>query len=314
MHSPTTARNAEAILWVALGTALFSIFYVSGKLVGDLASPLQVVFLRYLGGFGTLACIAALRGRRHSVYLSRRPLAHFARAAFGCYGVVGIVYASANMPVVDVSAIGLLYVVFVIPLGMIFLGERVGRSQWAAIVLSAAGAAIVMQSRGAFRTFDAAYLWPALVALCGAVLFAMEGILISTLSRADTAMTNLLYMNFFGILLILLPAALTWRSTELAVNLQLLLFGPVAISAQYLIIRGYRIANISVVGPIDYSWIVFAAIIGLVLFDEIPTVGVAAGALLITIGGILLAVLRPAPPAGSPTGRATAGVRGSRRG
>lgn len=290
------ARNAEAIVWVVLGTAIFSIFYASGKFAGDLASPLQIVFLRYVGGFVTLACIVAFSGKSHTVYISNQPFSHFIRAIFGCFGGVGIVYASAKMPVVDATAITLLYVVFVIPLGVMFLGERIHKSQWAAIVLSGLGAAIVMISRGAFQALDAAYLWPALIALGSAMLLALEGILIRTLSQTDKAMTVLLYVNFFGIFLILPPAILTWGSTELATNLQFLLLGPIAITAQYFTIRGYRIADISVVGPIDYTWLVFAAIIGYVFFDEIPTVGVVLGALLITIGGVLLAALKPPTP------------------
>ena len=290
------ARNAEAIVWVVLGTAIFSIFYASGKFAGDLASPLQIVFLRYVGGFVTLGCIVAFSGKSHTVYISNQPFSHFIRAIFGCFGGVGIVYASAKMPVVDATAITLLYVVFVIPLGVMFLGERIHKSQWAAIVLSGLGAAIVMISRGAFQALDAAYLWPALIALGSAMLLALEGILIRTLSQTDKAMTVLLYVNFFGIFLILPPAILTWGSTELATNLQFLLLGPIAITAQYFTIRGYRIADISVVGPIDYTWLVFAAIIGYVFFDEIPTVGVVLGALLITIGGVLLAALKPPTP------------------
>ena len=290
------ARNAEAIVWVVLGTAVFSIFYASGKFAGDVASPLQIVFLRYVGGFVTLAYIVGFSGKSYTVYISNQPFSHFIRAIFGCYGGVGIVYASANMPVIDATAITLLYVVFVIPLGVMFLGERIQKSQWAAIVLSAIGAAIVMMSRGAFQALDAAYLWPAFIALSSAMLLAMEGILIRTLSQTDEAMTVLLYVNFFGTFLILPPAILTWGSTELATNLQFLLLGPIAVTAQYFTIRGYRIADISVVGPIDYTWLVFAAIIGYVFFNEIPTVGVVLGALLITIGGVWLAALKPPTP------------------
>ncbi len=302
MQSTSVARNAEAIIWVVLGTAVFSIFYASGKFAGDLASPLQIMFLRYVGGFVTLACIVVFSGKSYTVYISNQPSSHVFRAVFGCYGGVGIVYASANMPVIDATAITLLYVVFVIPLGVMFLGERIRRSQWAAIVLSGMGAAIVMVSRGAFQALDAAYLWPAFIALGSAMLLAMEGILIRTLSQTDKAMTVLLYMNVFGIFLMLPPAILTWGSTELATNFQFLLLGPIAITAQYFIIRGYRIADISVVGPIDYTWLVFAAIIGYVFFNEIPTVGVVLGALLITIGGVWLAALKPSPTTDGPPG------------
>ncbi len=104
---------------------VFSIFYASGKFAGDLASPLQIVFLRYVGGLVTLACIVAFSGKSYSVYISDQPFSHVFRAIFGCYGGVGIVYASANMPIIDATAISLLYVVFVIPLGVMFLGERI---------------------------------------------------------------------------------------------------------------------------------------------------------------------------------------------
>ena len=98
MRSTPVARNAEAIVWVVLGTAIFSIFYASGKFAGDLASPLQIVFLRYFGGFVTLACIVAFSGKGFAVYISNQPFSHFIRAIFGCYGGVAIVYASGRCP------------------------------------------------------------------------------------------------------------------------------------------------------------------------------------------------------------------------
>ncbi len=314
MQSTSTARNAEAVIWVVLGTAIFSIFYVSGKFAGDLASPLQIVFLRYVGGFVTLACIVGVGGKSYSVYISNQPFSHFIRAIFGCYGGVAIIYASANMPVIDATVISLLYVVFIIPLGVMFLGERIQTSQWAAIILSGIGAAIVMMSRGAFQALDVVYLWPAFIALSGAMFLAVEGILIRTLSQTDKAMTVLLYVNFFVIFLMLPPAILSWGSSELATNLQFLLLPPIAVTAQYFVIRGYRIANISVVGPIDYTWLVFAAIVGYVFFNEIPTVGVALGALLITIGGVLLAVLKPSPTTDGPPKTSVLSIRGPCKG
>lgn len=48
-------------------------------------------------------------------------------------------------------------------------------------------------------------------------------------------------------------------------------------------------------GPVDYSWLIFAGLIGFVFFQEVPTVGAIAGALLIAAGGIVLALLNPAP-------------------
>lgn len=286
--------NLEAILWVTAGTAVFSLIFASGKFAGDTASTLQILFLRYIGGFATLLAVVTASGGRPSQFRSARPASHFLRALVGAYGGVALIHASANMPIVDATAIGLLYVVFMIGLGVWLLGERITTQHWAGIVLCTAGAVLVMGSRGAFRTFDVGYLWPAAIALGGAVLLAVEGILIKTLSRSDKPLTVLLYVNFFGILLLAVPAVLSWRSTDFADNLPLLMLGPVGITAQYFIIRGYRMADVSLLGPIDYAWLIFAGLIGFAFFQEVPTMGAVIGSAVIAAGGIVLALLKPA--------------------
>jgi drug/metabolite transporter (DMT)-like permease len=70
--------------------------------------------------------------------------------------------------------------------------------------------------------------------------------------------------------------------------------GPVGVFAQYCTIRGYGMADISIVGPVDYSWLLFATLIGYFFFGEVPTWAVAGGAALIAAGGIVLATVRPA--------------------
>ncbi len=292
MPKMSGSGNAGAILWVLLGTALFSIVYASAKFGDGIASPLQVVLLRYISGFVVLCGAAVYLKDGLAAHFSKKPFAHFARAVFGCYGGAAIIYSSAKMPILDATAISLLYVIFIVALGVVILNERVGKLHWMAIVLSSLGALTVMMSRGAFQSFNADYLWPAFIAMAGALLIAMEAILIRTLSQSDKTLTVLLYVNFFGILLVAIPALSTWQMVSLSETMLLCMLGPIAISAQYCIIQGYRIADVSVVGPVDYTWLIFAALIGLVFFGEIPTPGVILGAALIVFGGYLLSVAK----------------------
>lgn len=287
-------RNAEAIVWVTMATALFSVIFASGKFAGETASVFQVNFLRHIGGSVTLAVIVAIRGEALRNYRSQRPLAHFLRAVFGVVGAVAIIQASADMPIVDATAMSLLYVVFVIILGMLVFRERIGIRQWSGIVICVGGALAIMLSRGAFRQFDPGYIGPALLAIFGAVLFAFEGVMIKLLASADRPMTVLLYVNVFGIVLLALPTFFAWKSLPLAEVAGYLLLGPLGIVAQYCIIRGYRMADISVVGPVDYSWLIFASLIGFFFFNELPTAGVVIGSVLIATGGVVLATVKPA--------------------
>lgn len=159
---------------------------------------------------------------------------------------------------------------------------------WVAIGVCFTGAAIVMLSKGVFKDMNLNYWWPALIALVGAVLIALESVLIKQFTRSEKRMTILLYANGFGILLLVIPAMLTWSSLNLLYNSAFLFLGPIAITAQYMTLRGYQLADLSVVGPVNYTWIIFAALIGFVGFGEYPTKGAVIGALFIIIGGLLL--------------------------
>ena len=285
--------NAQAISWVLLSTGIFALIFASGKFAAGSASVVQINFLRTIGGFICLSALVAFLGNGLSSYRSTRPVSHFLRAVLGSAGSVAMIYAQTDMPTVDATAMGLLYVVFVLILGMVVFHERIGRKQWTGILLCCVGAAGIMASRGAFQNFDTAYLVPAGGAVFGAAVFAVEGLLIKHLATHDRPMVLLVHVNIFAILLLAAPAYLYWKPLPLQDMLMYAALGPVGVFAQYCTIRGYGMADISIVGPVDYSWLIFAALIGW-YFGEIPTWGVAAGAALIAVGGIVLATVKPA--------------------
>lgn len=293
MRSSQSYTNSKAIAWVTIGTALFSLMFASGKFADGSAGSLQILFLRYIGGLATLLFAVAARRERLSAYRSPKPLSHFIRAVFGASGGGALIYASANMPIVDATAIGLLYVVFVVPLGVVVLKEWLNRQHLGAIAICCAGAVLIMASRGAFTDFHPAYIFPAGIAVFGAALLALEGLMIKMLSTSDRAMTVLLYVNTFGILLMAGPAVMLWVPLSFESAISFVLLGPIAVTAQYCIVQGYRLASLSIVGPVDYTWLIFAGLIGFLWFGEIPTLGVAAGSAIIAIGGITLAIVKP---------------------
>jgi drug/metabolite transporter (DMT)-like permease len=289
---PLIAVNAKAVAWVTLGTALFSIVFASGKLAGDIANPLQILFLRYVSGFLVLVCLVLLKGGDFKSYHSTRPASHFLRAVFGAYGGAAMIYAAAHMPIIEATAIGLLQSVFMVALGVIMLSERINFQQWVGIIFCCAGSVIIVAAQGAFTTLDMVYLIPAGFALLGAVLVAFEGIMIKKLAMIEKPMTVLLYVNFFGFILLGIPAYMSGQSVQFIENVPFLLLGPLAITAQYFIIKGYTLADVALLGAVDYTWLIFAGIIGYVFFAEIPTLATMLGSITIVVGGLILAMVR----------------------
>lgn len=205
-------------------------------------------------------------------------------------------FASANMPIVDATALGLLYVVFIVPLGVIFLSDKITRQHLFGITLCGGGTAIIMLSRGAFSSIDAAYIIPAAVAILGAALLALEGFMIKVLSDVDKPLTVLLYTNAFGLFITGAFAAMSWTGISLINSFPYLILGVVAISAQYCMVRGYKLAALSIVAPVDYSWLIFTALIGYIFFNEVPTVPVIVGSCILAVGGTVLAIIRSTSP------------------
>ncbi|WP_454288306.1 DMT family transporter [Rhizobium arsenicireducens] len=295
IHIENRWSNAKAISWVTVGTGLFAIIFSSAKFADGSISTFQILFFRYIGGLLSLFLIASVSGGLRS-YHSSKPFLYFLRAGFGATGAGAIMFASANMPIVDATALGLLYVVFIVPLGVIFLSDKITRQHLFGITLCGGGTAIIMLSRGAFSSIDAAYTIPAAVAILGAALLALEGFMIKVLSYVDKPLTVLLYTNAFGLFITGAFAAMSWTGISLINSFPYLILGVVAISAQYCIVRGYKLAALSIVAPVDYSWLIFTALIGYIFFNEVPTVPVIVGSCILAVGGTVLAIIRSTSP------------------
>lgn len=294
MTLETTGRdwtNFRSVLFVLSAIAIFSLIFISGRFAGELASPLQIMFLRYAGGFITVVVLSASQGETWQSLQSRHRPSQALRALVGGLGGAAIIFGNTHMPLVDANAISQLSGVFMLALGVLVFRERLRPVHIAGSLVCIAGAAIVVASRGAFSSFDPSYLVPASVVVLGALLLALEGLFIKFLARADRPLVTLAHANFFGMLLLSVPAVLTWKSMG-PVNLALLCLGPAAILGQYFNIRGYTEANVSLLAPIGYASLIFAAIWGWVFFLEIPTAGVVLGGVAIAIGGTALALSR----------------------
>lgn len=286
------ASNAVGALWALGGVGLFALIYISGKLSGTEAGALQIIWLRYIGGFLTMALVLFHRRGMARDIATSQPMLHACRAGCGAFGGIAAVYAAMNMPVASATAIGLLDGLFTVFLGMLILREHVSLRQWLATLVCLMGAGVVVISQGAFSLWNAAFTVPALVAIVGAALVATESILIKTLVRSEPAITVLFYVNLFGSILLAGPGVSGWTSIEPEWIACFLLLGPVAIIAQYCNIQAFRAAAASVIGTVRYVWIIYGTLFGVLFFGESVTPAMAAGGGLILAGGWWLATLR----------------------
>ncbi len=108
----------RGIGWAMLGTGLFSLAYLAGKLSGDLASVLQIVLLRYLGGSSILLMITLGRRNLRATLVTGRPGAHLVRSTCSGAGGFAAIFAVTHLPAASASAIGMLDGVLIVLLGV----------------------------------------------------------------------------------------------------------------------------------------------------------------------------------------------------
>lgn len=280
-----------AALWVLAGAFAFSLLFSSGKLIGGVIPALQIIFIRYLSGFVTVSGMVALRREVWpAIQASQRRWLHFLRAFCGVAGGSCNVAAAMLMPLADAAALALLQGMFTMLLAVLLLRERVSRGQILAALLCLAGAFVIVRGNapagGLGAMLEAG--WGPLFGILGAFLIACEIILIKFLTRHESALSMLLHVNGFATLLLIVPMLLLWEDASWQQLAALSLLGPMAIAGQLCNVRAYQIADAAWLAPFGYSSVAFAALIGWVVFGDIPSLAAWIGTALIVGGGLLL--------------------------
>lgn len=169
---------------------------------------------------------------------------------------------------IDLTLVAAVYqaVPLIIVLGAsLFLSEKVGLHRWLAVVIGLAG--VVLITRPGFAEFDPNSIW----AVLSALLVAGRDLVTRRIRR--TLPSTLVSFQGFAVLI---PTGLLWHFSvgEILVPVHgaslVLMLGGVIFGAigYYCIVRGMRLGEASVVAPFRYSRILFAILVGTVVFRE----------------------------------------------
>jgi drug/metabolite transporter (DMT)-like permease len=131
----------------------------------------------------------------------------------------------------------------------------------------------------------------AMVGLFAAFLAALSTTLIKRLSTTEEALTILAYFGLFSSILTAIPAYFVWRPLTGAELAPLALVGALGAVCQFCQVRAYATGDLMAVAPIEYSRLIFAGIMGFLLFAELPDRYTLVGAAII-VGSTLYIAYR----------------------
>jgi drug/metabolite transporter (DMT)-like permease len=120
--------------------------------------------------------------------------------------------------------------------------------------------------------------WPQAAALAAALLFALTITGMKVMTRDHSPFTLLVYAAVLGLVFSIPPALFVWRWPSLPDLGLLAAMGVIGTLTQGAYIKGMQSGEAAVMAPIDYTRLVFAVLVGLLLFHETPRTATLIGA------------------------------------
>ena len=271
-------RPIVAITMVLFAMLIFVTTDGAAKYLSTSISAQQIVHVRY--GTIVLIMLPFLLRSRSGSFRTSRPFLHIARGLLLLTSSILFVFALRDLPLELCTAIGFVAPFYVTALSIPFLGEQVGMRRWAAVIVGFVGVIVILQPGGA--TFQWAMLLPLASALCWAI-----GLIITRLMRGtELAVAILFYSSLVGFLAATPLALPLWKSPTNFEWVLLVGLGGLNAVGQYLVIRAFMLASASMLAPFSYASIVWAVLIGFVVFDSVPNSTTIIGTVILIGAGI----------------------------
>ena len=207
-----------------------------------------------------------------------------------------ILVSFSLLPLVLVTAIAFSSPLFVVVFSHLFTDETVGLRRWLAVFAGFVG--VLMIVRPGASGFELVLILPVLAALFAGC----RDVITRGLSRTDTSLSILLWSNLAVVICALAVTTVQgWQSITDTAALLLLFNGALNACAHFLIIEALRLGEASLVSPFRYSGLIWATILGLVIWGELPDSWTLAGAAILVASGVY--IIERAPGASKPWGR-----------
>jgi len=245
-------------------------------LVRNLSSsihPLEISF--WASVFGLITFVPTVFKFGTKIFLTNRTSLHFIRAIFNGGALLAWFCALTLVPLADAAAL-VLIAPLLITIGAIFLfNEKVGYRRWMALGFGGLGALIVL--RPGYQAFDLGVILLLLTVLFSAI----QRLISKSLAKTDNSTTCVIYLMLFMVPVTFIPSIFVWTQPTFSEFVILAFIGILLSTAHYAWMKALTLADISALEPINFTRLVWGALLGFLFFDEVPTIWVWVGGLMI---------------------------------
>lgn len=269
------------LLSVASGFVLMASFGLVRHATAELHA-FEVTFFRTF--FGLLFLTPWLLRSGLKIYRTAHFGLHFFRNFLHAATSLVFVLALTMSPFAELTALYFVSPVFVTIMAIIFLREVVGFHRWTAVMMGFTGMLVIL--RPGIEVLELG----SLLAVASALTGAGSVVVTKVLTRTESVATMTAYAMTLMSLLLIIPAAFVWQWPSLATLPWLIAIGFGGVLSNYLFASSIEAAEISVITPLSFLQLLWAAAIGFLFFDEIPEIFVWIGGSMIFSATTYIAV------------------------
>ncbi|GAB3489062.1 DMT family transporter [Curvibacter fontanus] len=266
--------TVQGLLWSTAAGLCFVMLNTMTRYLTTQIPPLQSQFLRYLCGVIVLLPLV-LRGGL-AAWMPKNIVGQFQRGLVHTTGLAIWFTAIPHISLSDTTAMGFTTPIFIMIGAWLFLREPMRWERWLAAGIGFAGVIIVVGPN-----LTGAGGWWNLVMLSTAPMFAASFLISKALTRYEPAGVIVLWQSITVTLLSLPLALFDWQAVTAVQWAGYLLCGLLGSGAHYLLMRSYTVADISATQSVKFLDLVWAALMGWLVFADVPTSHSMIGGLII---------------------------------
>lgn len=274
--------TVKGLLWFTASGLLFVVLNTLLRALTLQMHPSQAQFLRYL--FGIVVMLPLVAGAGFSAYRPNRMGANFARGGVHALGLMFWFAALPKIPMADTTAIGFTQPIFIMLGAYVFFREAMRWERWVAALIGFSGVLIVVGPglSGSGGVYN-------LLMLASSPVFAASFLMTKALTRYERAEVIVLWQAI-SVALFSLPLALWyWQAPSAWQWFGFLGTGVLGVAAHYSVTRAFAIADISSSQSLKFLELVWAAILGWLVFGEIPSRSTLVGGAVICAATVWVA-------------------------
>ncbi len=263
-------------------------FSMMNAMVRVVAADLNALEIAFFRNFFALIFLLPWLARAGRAGLRTGRLGtHFFRSVIALGAMSCWYFSIAILPLGLAVALNFTLPLFATIGAALFLGEIVRARRWSATLIGFAGVLIILGP--GFAEGGGGTTLAMLLPILAAVFMALSILLVKSLSRSESPVLIVFYMNLFLTPLSLIPALFVWRWPSLPVFGYLVAIGLLAAVAHLALVQAFSRADASAIAPLDYMRLPFIAVIAYFAFGEVPDLWTWVGAAVIAAAAIYIA-------------------------